>query len=414
MNCFNYIAKKLTNVDKVDNICNDELILQINFEIFFNVPYSIKKKFMFYHNINKNSFFTREQCNGFNQKFSEIQRVCAGFQKFAYLYKYKKAPIVVDTDICLNKINITDKNVMCIFQNNFKYLFHVFDLIKITNYALTHSDSFFAEPKPLKNPYNNMPFSKSNLYNIYFYIKYNTTLYSDLLLKYFDVNFNLTEFTSKYEYILREHSIENYVNKSSINILFVEALRMFSEYNNSKYNKFRIDVNFPKEVLVKIMKPYLFLHVQSLYSLVQTKKTRASLTLKKKLLALYTFNSNFGRKILYKETKHGFGKSRVIYKHYFESKHLSFHKHSKDFLSSHTTLNHAYDDDNGIQQIMNAFEYTVYNVEIYADEIDEEETDNEEAEANEPNTDEPTVDNGTVDDETDDDDSQEPDDNSVS
>jgi hypothetical protein len=193
-------------------------------------------------------------------------------------------------------------------------------------------------------------------------------------------------FNSKYEYILREYSIENYVKNSSVNILFVEALRMFSEYNYSKYNKFRIDSNFPREVLVKIMKPYLLLHMQGLYSLVQTKKTHASLILNKKLLALYKFNSNFGRKIMYPETKSGFGNNRVRYKHYFDDKHIPFHKHSTDFLSSHKTLNNVHDDETDVHQIMNAFEYTVYNVEVYADEINEE--------------DDETVDNDTVDDET--------------
>ena len=380
MKCFNYIAKKLTNVDKADNVCNDELILQINFEIFFNMSYSIKQKFEFYHNINKNEFFTREQCTKFNNKFYVIQRTCAGFNKFAYIYKYKKAHIVVDTDMGLNKINVTDKNVMCIFQNNFKYLFHVLDLIKITNYALTHCDSFFAEPKPLKNPYNNIPFNKSNLYNIYFYIRYNTTLRPELLFKYFDVHFSLTDFHSKYEYILIEYSIENYVKNSSVHTLFVEALRMFSDYNYSQYNKFRIDVNFPREVLVKIMKPYLLLHVQSLYSLVQIKKTHASLTLKQKLLALYKFNSNFGKKIMYPETKYSFGKNKIVYKYYFDDKHIPFHTPSNDFLSSHASLHNV---ETEITQTIAALGYTIFNVEVYPDESDElDETFNEEADDN--------------------------------
>jgi hypothetical protein len=360
------------------------------------MPYSIKKKFIFYHSINHNGFLTQVHKTDFNDKFYAIQQVCTGFQKLAHIYKYKKAPIIVDTDICLNKINITDKNVMCIYQNNFKYLFNVLDLIKIANHALTHSESFYSDPKPLKNPYNNMYFSKSNLYNIYFYIKYNTTLHSDLFSKYFDVNFNLTDFNSKYEYILREYSIENYVKNSSINVLFVEALRMFSEYNYSKYNKFRIDANFPREVIVKIMKPYLLLHMQSLHSLVQTKKTHATLILKKKLLALYKFNSNFGKKIMYPETKHGFGKNKIIYKHYFDDKHPPFHKHSNNFLSSHTTLNYMYNDESVVMpQITNAFEYAVYNVEVYAEEIEDEEIEDEETDDEE--TDYPeTDDNETV------------------
>ena len=415
MNCFNYIAKKLTNVDKVENTCNDNLLLQINFEIFLNIPYSIKKKFTYYDNINKNMFLTREQRNGFNQTFYDIQKACAGFHKLAHIYKYKKAHTIVDTDICLNKINITDKNVICIYQNNFKYLFNVLDLIKIANNALTHSESFYSDPKPLKNPYNNMYFNKSTLYNIYFYIKYNTNLYSDLFLKFFDVHFNLAEYNRKYEHILREHSIENYVNRSSASILFVETLRMFSGYNYRQKNKFVIDSNFPKEILVKIMKPYLLLHVQSLHSLVNATKMHASSTLIQKLLALYSFNPNFGKKIMYSVTKWRFGKPKVTYKPYFNDKHIPFHKHSNDFLSSHTTLNCEYNDENEVPLIMNTFEYTIFNVEVFANEIEEyEDEGGEEEEDDETVIDENDALNETLIVDENDTDSEEADDNSVS
>jgi hypothetical protein len=420
MNCFNYIAKKLTNVDKVDNVCNDDLLLQINFEIFLNMKYSIEKKFTYYDNVNKNKFFTREQCNGFNQTFYDIQKACTGFNKLAHIYKYKKAPTIVDTDICLNKINITDKNVICIYQNNFKYLFNVLDLIKITNHALTHSESFYSDPKPLKNPYNNMYFNKSTLYNIYFYIKYNTNLYSDLFFKFFDVHFNLAEFNIKYEHILREHSIENYVNRSSASILFVETLRMFSGYNYRQKNKFVIDSNFPKEILVKIMKPYLLLHMQSLHSLVNATKMHASSTLTQKLLALHSFNPNFGKKIMYPVTKRRFGKPKVTYKPYFNDKHIPFHKHSNDFLSSHTTLNFEYNDENEMPQIMNTFEYTIFNVEVFANEIEEYEDEGggedeeDDEEDGETVIDDNVVPNGALIVDENDTDSEEADDNSVS
>ena len=383
MKCFNYIAKKLTNVDKVDNICNDELILQINFEIFCNMPFSVKKKFSFYHNINHNGFITQAQKNDFNNKFYDIQKACAGFQKFAYMYKYNKAPIIVDTDICLNKINITDKNVICIYQNNFKYLFNILDLIKITNNALTHCESFYSDPKPLKNPYNNMHFSKSNLYNIYFYIKYSTHLYSELLFKYFHVDFNLSEYTTKYEYLLREYSIENYIKSSSTNILFVEILRMFNGYNYSRQKKFIISSNFPQESLVKIMKPYLLLHMQSQYSLVQTKKTHAGAILHQKLLALYKFNSNFGKKIMYQEAKLGFKKNgstknKIIHKFYFDDKHIPFNQNIHDFLTTHISANNADNDEDDSSQFVSEFEHIVYNIESYYDEHDQDTNDEDE------------------------------------
>ena len=75
-----------------------------------------------------------------------------------------------------------------------------------------------------------MPFNKSNLYNIYFYIRYNTTLRPDLLFKYFDVNFNLTKFNVKYKYyiIIKKTFIGPYRQKEQSEIKF--------KYLNSKSN----------------------------------------------------------------------------------------------------------------------------------------------------------------------------------
>jgi len=187
-------------------------------------------------------------------------------------------------------------------------------------------------------------------------------------------------------------------------------LRMFNGYNYRQKNKFVIDSNFPKEVLVKIMKPYLLLHVQSLHSLVNTTKMHASSTLIQKLLLLHSFNPNFGKKIMYPVTKWRFGKPKVTYKPYFNDKHIPFHKPSNDFLSSHTTLDCEYNDANEMPQIMNTFEYTIFNVEVFANEIEEEEEEDEEEEEEEGNA----VPNETLIVDDNDTDLEEADDNSIS
>ena len=125
---------------------------------------------------------------------------------FIHNYKYKKSNIVVNTDIGLNELIPNSKNVICIFHKNARYLFHINDLINIINTSLTNSYMFFSEPLPIKNPYNNLPFGKSTLYNIYFFIKYKTNYHCDLLLKFFDCDFNLSLFKIKNEYLLREWS----------------------------------------------------------------------------------------------------------------------------------------------------------------------------------------------------------------
>ena len=44
-------------------------------------------------------------------------------------------------------------------------------LKKIVQKSLSNSDEMYSDPLPIKNPYNNLPFSKSNLYTLYFFIK---------------------------------------------------------------------------------------------------------------------------------------------------------------------------------------------------------------------------------------------------
>ena len=97
---------------------------------------------------------SREETENFKQMFYKIQRLYNILNRFAYNYKFKRAKIVVNSDMCLNELREGDKNVISIIQNNSKYLFNIKDLINIVETSLTSSHSFFVEPKKIKNPYN--------------------------------------------------------------------------------------------------------------------------------------------------------------------------------------------------------------------------------------------------------------------
>ena len=88
--------------------------------------------------------------------FNKIQRTYHSLNRFLFIYKFKKAKLIVTTDIGLNEIKENDKNVICIYQENNKYLFKIYDLLKIINMSLIHSQNFFADPLCIKNPYNNL------------------------------------------------------------------------------------------------------------------------------------------------------------------------------------------------------------------------------------------------------------------
>jgi hypothetical protein len=325
--------------------------------------YSIKKKFEFYQKINSNIFLSSDVKNNFNILFCHIQKIFHVLNRFVFMYKYRKTQIIVDTDMCLNKINIGEKNIICVFQNNGKYLFHILDLIKMFTNSLTNSDSFFASPIALKNPYNNLPFTKSNLYNIYFFIKFKTYFYSELYFKYFLTNFDLTSFYLNYEYILREYAIENYIKNTSIGLLHLDTLSMIRNFNrNTRHNKIVIDHEFPKEKLVTIMKPYLLLYIKSLYSLVKMNKEQAYFMMHVKLIEFSKFNPNFGRKIIHIENE-SFLKKKIEEKKYcFNDKHILFNKNENNFLETHSKVDYANTGEQQLRQLNLNYNEIIYDI----------------------------------------------------
>jgi hypothetical protein len=316
-----------------------------------------KFKFIFLNNV-LNSFMiknSREEDILFY--FYKIQKLYHALNKFAFLYKFKKAPLVVNTDMQLNEIKENDKNIMCIYQEKSKYLFKITDLLKIINMSLINSNNFFSEPLCIKNPYNNLPFNKSILYSIYYFIIEKTKLIFkkdvELFLKFYYCNFNLVNFFNNYEHILREHSIINYLKNSFSDTLYNEILNMVTEfnYNKIKQDKIFIDNKFSKNKLIKIFMPYLLLYLNSKYLLVPTIKYNNFIYLEDKLKKFQKFNTFFGRiKINNKIKFCKDGKMRRIQTLEENDKHIKFNDYNdtlflKDHLKYMNHTNHIINHD---------------------------------------------------------------------
>ena len=111
-------------------------------------------KFSILKNMESNPFLNEEKREIMFSIFSKAQKIYKALSRFQHIYKYKKSPIKIDTDLYLTPISIQDKNVISICQHGYKYLFVIQDVIKIIQNSICHSDSFFPEPKPCKNPFN--------------------------------------------------------------------------------------------------------------------------------------------------------------------------------------------------------------------------------------------------------------------
>jgi len=268
----------------------DDFLNRCIFATFRSMP-----KFAFFKQTAENPFL---KPGDFLTVFCRYQRIYHALAKFISIVRYKRAKIVIETDLCLNPISIGDKNVICVRQGSGRYLFLINDLIKIIQSSIANSQSFFSVAKSAKNPYTNIAFDKSTLYNIYFFVLFRTIYRPELLFSFFQYNFNLRRFLAMEEHVLREHAINDFVETSDVSILNDEILDMLDSYN-----MLDIDVDFPEETLVRIMKPYYHLWLTARYSLIGIRQSFAVRRFTRMMTDFVRYNPQFGRKIVSVEHK---------------------------------------------------------------------------------------------------------------
>ena len=365
MTTIGYITNKVLNMDNnVFSLNYDKSdpikpLMKLVFMSLVNNRY--KGKFnMFKETLVSFLKFSRDE---FINLFCKIQKTYYAFSRLAFIYKYKKSAMSVTTDIGLNDITINDKNILCIYNVNSRYLFNINDLLKIITTSITNSYMFFSQPLPSKNPYNNLPFTKSNLYNMYFFLKFKTNIYNDLFIKFFHCDFNLTTFYHKYEYLLRQYILDNFIKNSTEDELIKEIQKMITIFNKKTTKKILINDEFPKKRLIKIMKPYLMLYLQSYYSFVPIVKNNAIVLLNNKLKKFQKFNPKFGRKIYKLGFKNyaNFKKKSYIKSVEFLDNHIAFNCDEEvNFLKNHTYYNEL---DNSIEENIVHVTYMAVEVE---------------------------------------------------
>ena len=304
----------------------------LNNILFSGFQYN-KKLVFFYQTIN-NPFL---KADDFSLSFYRVIRVFNGLRKFVTLYRFIKAKLVVTTDLTLTELDPVNKHVICVKQQNNKYLFLINDLLHIIETSLSSSYLLFSTPQMIKNPYTNLPFDKSTLYNIYFQgtrVTSGTNIRTELFENFFQSNFNIKLFGKSCEHILREYAIKDYVYKSDDIILREEILEMIGAMNRTFDDIIVIDKDFPIKILVKVMRPYLMLFLTVQCSLVPTKQIVARQTLLTKWRAFLRYNKQFGRKII-KITKANFLCNQVQLIEFNTDSPRFINDHSKRFLKSH-------------------------------------------------------------------------------
>ena len=232
--------------------CFTNVIAGIDFTI--NIDVSDEEGFYFYYYFSKiyingikNRLITLKELDdniflGVNNKlrlqeiFCKLQKTYYAFSKLAYIWRLKKSKIAVDNDLSLNPIDINNKNIFILFQNGSRYLFTSNDLINIINTNLSNSPNFFCLPLWSKNPYNNIPFTHANFFNIYFFLKFKVCNVPILFELFFKSNLNLQDFAFHNECVIRSFKIDNFVKSSDNDTLYKNIIKMMTENIDIMHN----------------------------------------------------------------------------------------------------------------------------------------------------------------------------------
>ena len=256
-----------------------------------------KNKFqMFYDIIWIHPFLSTEEKERLLLFFCKIQRTYHAFLSLKKIWVFKRAIVAVDQDLFLNPIDQCHPKTFVCLQDGKKYYFILSDLMKIMDRALTQHDHFDLEAYYPKNPYTNLPFSKSMMYNFYFYINQMGILIPTLFHLFFLEDFNINNFVSKYDSIILKQIIKNYVFHANSTNFLHSILDMIDE---NKYTcQWAIDSDFPDDKLMDIMRPYAYIYYLILYGkLSETRFMEMSSFLYHRLFVFWKFNPNFGKKI---------------------------------------------------------------------------------------------------------------------
>tara|TARA_Y200000002_G_scaffold378384_1_gene385690 strand:+ start:15953 stop:17275 length:1323 start_codon:yes stop_codon:yes gene_type:complete len=267
--------------------------------------HSYEEKFNYIRKLLNNIFIPENDKIRFLDKFSHTQKIYHGFNKLAFLYKFKKKEYALKNDMYMNPIDENTKNTLSILHENKKYIFTFNDINKIIYKALSNSDNFYNEPLPVKNPFNNLPFLKSHLYYFYFSIK--TSLYNvnKEFQYFFYCNFSMNIFINKYESVLRDNKLKS-INLKDKYDWYDSILDMIQEYNNGhKSEKIIIHPDLPKSDIVKIFGPFLKYYYLSIYSLCSHVKRDNHLYVNAMLNKFKKENPDFGEKVEFKYFKTG-------------------------------------------------------------------------------------------------------------
>jgi hypothetical protein len=259
----------------------------------------IKYRFLLY--VLQNKFITPDEKSEFLDVFQKVQNRYFAFGRLAYLWKWRRAHVTIKTDLFLNTIEEDKRNTYVLYQGGrTKFQFIVSDLIRLMEMAIWQNweGCFRVNSRPPSNPYTNKELRVVDLYNIYYHMKWKMdVIIPQFFHLWFLDGFCLYTFKRNHDRYIRKMCIRQFAMTTSHQnqMLYKNVREMLNEYYYTC--KWRIHDDFPKDILVDAMRPYLYLHYLVTFDIVSLRLTSYyEILLDRALIRFFNFNKLFGQK----------------------------------------------------------------------------------------------------------------------
>lgn len=214
----------------------------------------------------ENPFLTSAMRDQLNSVYFCLRKCRRGFQRLVQHWRFRRAPVQIRTDLFLNDIDVAAPTTFALLQQNHLYYFTLQNLTHMIKDAMLYGHLFFAEPRMVKNPYNNLPLTKSDMYNIYFAVREQYVRVPEILDRLFAVEFDVYLFKRKNYPWLRNQAIARSLRESSASTIRQVVEQMFHDYGVHSNNPVNIDPGYPIKQLMEEMVHYLELYYRVQYS----------------------------------------------------------------------------------------------------------------------------------------------------
>ncbi len=241
----------------------------------------------------------------FEAVYFEAKRLKNRLHSFLKIYLWKKAiNSEIQQDLYMNNLTTyNDKFLISILEKNTIYKFRLSDIVNFWMLSLKKTDQLFVVPMKVKNPYTNIEFSKSTLYNIYLKLLDTGFIIPSLITSHIQYELDIKMFTIRNYPELKELAILTFMREGSYIEKYEHIINMLHDYRRdiNYYTMSSICSNTVQKRAVKIFSNHLFLYLESKFSCNTMIKGESNKRVKEKL-----------KKLLEDEPLFGFGRGDVI------------------------------------------------------------------------------------------------------